>query len=254
MVSGWYTVRDDTVTFSCSPPGNSISLYFHFSDDSSCAFGSLARILDIDKNVNTATELRKVEHYLFTTEVNTKCSGLSFEWKVANVTSLPFTVGTAYFTTVGLDSEWSDISSLDFGIYLVDFIVYFQDFYFLDYGFINVLPSPPVAIIAGGSEVSRKHNSVITVDASPSYDLDLGPGIYEGMTFAWSCSDISGEGCFGSQEHRLDETGRIVSLDTSAMQINQHYDIKLTVIENGMNSSFVQRILVTGDPLYAEIK
>jgi len=232
-----------------------ISLYFHFLDDSSCVFESRTRILNIDKNVNTTTELKKVEHYLFRTEVDTNCSGLSSEWKVANMTLMPFTVGTAYFTTVGLGSEWSDISSLDLGIYLVEFIVYFQDFYFLDYGFINVLPSPPVAIIAGGSEVSRKHNSIITLDASPSYDLDLGPGIYEGMTFAWSCSDSSGEGCFGSQEHTLNETGRMVSLDTSAMQVNQHYDIKLTVFENGMNSSFVQRIvIVIGDPLYVEMK
>ena len=230
-------------------------MYFHVSDDSSCVFESRARILNIDKNVNTTTELRKVEHYLFTTEVDTNCSGLSFEWKVANVTSMPFTVGTPYFTTVGVGSEWNDISSLDLGIYLVEFIVYFQDFYFLDYGFVKLLPSQPVAIIAGGSEVSRKHNSIIILDASSSYDLDLGPGIYEGMTFAWSCSDISGEGCFGSQEHTLNATGRMVSLDTSAMQVNQHYDIKLTVFENGMNSSFVQRILiVTGDPLYVEMK
>ena len=230
-------------------------MYFHFLDDSSCVLESRARILDVDKNVNTTTELRKVERYLFTTELDTNCSGLSFEWKVANVTLMPFTVGTAYFTTVGLDSEWSNITSLDLGIYLVEFIVYFQGFYFLDYGFINLLPSQPVAIIAGGSEVSRKHNSVTTLDASPSYDLDLGPGIYEGMTFGWSCSDSSGEGCFGSQEHTLNETGRMVSLHTGAMQVNQHYDIKLTVFENGMNSSFVQRILiVTGDPLYVEMK
>ena len=218
-------------------------------------FESRARILNINKNVNTTTELRKEDNNLVTTEVYSSCSRLNFEWKVANVTSVPFTVGKAHFMTVGFDSEWSGISSLGLGIYLVQFIVYFDNFYFLDYGFINLLPSPPVAFIAGGSEVSRKHNSVITADASPSYDLDIGLGNYEGMTFTWFCSNSSGRGCFGSEETRLNDTGRMVSLDTGAMQVNHYYDIKLTVSENDMNSSFVQRVLiVTGNPLYVEIK
>lgn len=207
--------------------------------------------------------------------MNTTCSTLNFEWKVSNVTSLPFSVGKAHSTIVGLDPEWNDITSLDLGIYLVEFIAHFRDFYFVDYGFIEVLPSPPVAFIAGGPEVLRKHNSTIIMDASPSSDLDLGPGNYERMKFTWSCkrkdeqfydefntpnqnyssSDSSGRGCFGTDKQKLEDTGRIVLLDTSAMQVNQYYDIKLTVSKNEMNSRFVQRMLIiTGNPLYVEIK
>ena len=162
---------------------------------------------------------------------------------------------TAHFTTVGFDSEWSGISSLDPGIHLVAFIVYFKDFYFLDYGFLKLLPSPPVAFIAGGSEVTRKHDSVITFDASSSYDLDLGPGEYKGMEFSWSCSNTSEGSCVGFQKQTLTNGGRMFSVDTSTTQINQYYDIKLTVLENGMSSSFEQRVhIVKGNPLYVEIK
>ena len=250
-------------------------LLFSFSDSSSCVFGSAAKILNIDKNVNTTTKLTKSARYLFNTAVNTNCGTLNFEWKVSNVTSLPFSVGTAHFFTTGLDAEWGDFSSLSLGIYLVEFIARFQDFYFLDYGFMEVLPSVPVAFIAGGPEVSRKHNSNISLDGSPSRDVDLGQGNYEGMTFEWSCKrinqtfydeidnstqtfdrpDISSRGCLGTDKQKLEDTGRIVWLDTSAMQVNHYYDIKLKVSKNDLSSSFVQQILiVAGNPLYAEIK
>lgn len=210
------------------------------------------------------------------TEVDTNCSTLSFEWKVSNVTYLTFSVGKAHSVIVGLDSEWSDITLLDLGIYLVEYIVHIQDYYFLDYGFIEVLPSPPVALIAGGPEVSRKHNAIISMDASPSRDVDLGPGIYDGLTFTWSCkrkdeqfyddlnkfnqnqssSISSGGGCFGNETQKLKETGRMVFLDTSTMKVNQYYDIKITVLtKSELNNTFVQQVLiVTGEPLYVEIK
>ena len=86
------------------------------SDNSSCVFGSNATILNIDKNVDTSTKLTKQERYLFMTEVDTNCGTLSFEWKVSNVTSPPFTVGKAHSITVGLDSEWSNITFLNLGI------------------------------------------------------------------------------------------------------------------------------------------
>ena len=213
-----------------------------------------------------------MERYLFMTEVDTNCSTLRFEWKVSNVTSLPLSVGKAHAITVGLDSEWIDISSLDVTIYLVEYIVHFQDFYFLDYGFIEVLPSPPIAYIAGGQKVSRKHNVIMTLDASNSRDVDLGPGNYDSMTFMWSCKRIDEQffddnqdptslnsyvgGCFGNGRQSLEETGRIVFLNTSAMEVNEIYHIKLTVFTaSGKNSTFVQQVLiVTGDPLYVEIK
>ena len=201
------------------------------------------------------------------TELDTNCNTMSFEWKLSNVTFLPFSVGKAHSITVGFDSEWSDTASLELGIYLVEYIVQFQDFFFLDYGFLEVLPSPPVVLIAGGPEVLRKHSSLIRLDGSQSRDVDLGPGNYGGMTFSWSCKrkgeqfyDVNASsysiGCFGSGKQGLDDTGRIVLLDTSPMQVNQFYDIKLTVFTaSKMSDSFVQRMqIVTGEPLYVEIK
>ena len=237
------------------------------SDNSSCVFGSIGRILNIDKKVNTSTKLTKLERYVFMTELETNCSTASFEWKVSNVTSLPFAVGKAHSKTVGFDSEWSDTRSLELGIYLVEYIVRFQDFYFLDYGFVEVLPSPPVALIAGGPEVSRKHDSLVRLDGSQSRDLDLEPGDFDDMTFSWSCKrkgeqfyDVNASsysiGCFGTGKQTLEDTGRIVLLDTSTMQVNQFYDIKLTVFTaRKMSGSFVQRMhIVSGEPLYVEIK
>ena len=201
------------------------------------------------------------------TELDTNCNTVSFEWKVSNVTSLPFSVGRAHSITVGLDSEWSDTRSLELGIYLVEYIVQFQGFYFLDYGFMEMSPSPPVALIAGGPEVSRKRNSLIPLNGSLSRHVDLGLGNYDGMTFSWSCKrkgeqfyEVNASsysiGCFGTGKQALQDTGRIVLLDTSPMQVNQFYDIKLTVFTaSKMSDSFVQRIhLVSGEPLYVEVK
>lgn len=240
---------------------------FIISDNSSCVFGSIGRILNIDKNVNTSTKLTKLDRYVFMTELDTNCSAVSFKWKVSNVTSLPFAVGKAHSITVGFDSEWSDTRSLELGIYLVEYIVQFQDFYFLDYGFVEVLPSPPVALIAGGPEVSRKHGALIRLDGSQSRDLDVGPGNFDGMTFSWSCKRKGEQfydgnassysiGCFGTGKQALEDTGRIVLLDTSPMQVNQFYDIKLTVFTaRKMSASFVQRMhIVSGEPLYVEVK
>ena len=84
------------------------------------------------------------------------------------------------------------------------------------------------------------------MDASPSRDVDLAPGNYDGMTFAWSCKrkdeqfyddlktfnqsqSSSSRGCFGNEKQTLEDTGRIVFLNTSTMEVNQYYDIKLTV-------------------------
>ena len=191
------------------------------------------------------------------------------------MTSLPFSVGTRYSITIGLGAELDDFSSLGVGIYLVEFIAHSQEFYFLDYGFIEVLSSAPVAFIAGGSEVSREHNSNITLDGSPSRDLDIGKGSYEGLTFEWSCKreeetfhdesdssnrtvigrDAASRGCFGNEEQKLKDTGRTVFLDTSSMQINKYYDIKLTVKKRDLSGTFVQRVeIVDGTPLYAEIE
>lgn len=233
-----------------------VYLFLRFLDNSSCVFESRARIDNIDKNVYTTTQLRKGERYLLTTNVNSSCSQLTFEWKVAKVTTLPLAVETAYFRSVASGSEWSDSSSLYPGKYLVEFVGHFENFYFLDYGFIEVLPSPPVPLIVGASEVSRQQGAVLTFDASPSYDADLGPGINEGLTFSWTCSSTSGGGCFGSAEQNFIDNGRIMSVNTTTMQAHQFYDVQLKVsAKNGLNSSFMQRVhLVSFSPLHVEIK
>lgn len=233
-----------------------VYLFLRFLDNSSCVFESRARIDNIDKNVYTTTQLRKGERYLLTTNVNSSCSQLTFEWKVAKVTTLPLAVETAYFRSVASGSEWSDSSSLYPGKYLVEFVGHFENFYFLDYGFIEVLPSPPVPLIVGASEVSRQQGAVLTFDASPSYDEDLGPGINEGLTFSWTCSSTSGGGYFGSAEQNFIDNGRIMSVNTTAMQAHQFYDVQLKVsAKNGLNSSFMQRVhLVSFSPLHVEIK
>ena len=244
-------------------------------DGSSCVFGSRVKILNIDKNVNTTTKLTKLTRYLFNAEASTNCHSLSFEWKVSNVTSRPFSVGRASSITIGSGTDLDDISSLGVGIYLVEFTAHFRKFYFLDYGFIEVLPSAPVAFIAGGPEVSREHNSNITLDGSPSRDFDIGKGLYKGLTFEWSCKgeeemfhdesdssnrtvigrDAASRGCFGNEEQKLKDTGRIVFLDTSSMQIKKYYDIKLTIKKRDLSGTFVQRVeIVDGTPLYAEIE
>ena len=119
------------------------------------------------------------------------------------------------------------------------------------------------AIISGGAEVFRGLDNNITVNASLSYDPDVGPGDFTGMKFSWSIGHIGGNYSrlrpFSSDSFTaVDErdihystrhTGRVIELNTALLLANKIYAVKLVVSKDDRNSTAFQIVhVVKGDP------
>ena len=103
-----------------------------------------------------------------------------------------------------------------------------------DYGFIESIPGPVLAIIDGGSGVRWGSTETVTVDGSLSYDGDLGPGSHFGLNFTWSCLDtvdntsLSYNDCFGAFVNE-NVNATAITIDTTRLEIGKTYILKLTV-------------------------
>lgn len=58
-----------------------------------------------------------------------------------------------------------------------------KDFASIAEGFIQVLQSPLIAEIAGGSEIRRGYGPILTIDGINSYDPDIGLGNHSGIGY-----------------------------------------------------------------------
>ena len=120
-----------------------------------------------------------------------------------------------------------------------------------------------VAVISGGAEVIRGHEEKLTLNASLSYDPDVGPGDHSGMSFTWYYGEIIGnysglravtnESFTGVNESALNYSGQAFGLqfifNTTARSLGTIYVVKLVVVKDCRNSSAYQVIhLVKGNP------
>ena len=102
-----------------------------------------------------------------------------------------------------------------------------------DYGFIQSIPGPIIAIIDGGSSVRWGSTETVSVDGSLSYDGDIGPGTHAGVTFTWSCFDsldntTISDNCFGAfVNENINAT--TISVNPSQLQVRKTYVLRLTV-------------------------
>ena len=102
-----------------------------------------------------------------------------------------------------------------------------------DYGFIQVIAGPVLAIIDGGSSVRWGSTETVTVDGSLSYDGDIGPGAHTGLNFTWSCIDLVNNtsmdyGCFGAFANE-NVNATAISIDTTQLEIEKKYVLRLTI-------------------------
>ena len=99
-----------------------------------------------------------------------------------------------------------------------------------DYGFIESIPGPILAIIDGGSSVRWGSPENVTVDGSLSYDGDIGPGTHTGLNFTWSCSlhNSISYSCFGAFANENANTTAI-TINTEKLLRGNSYVLKLTV-------------------------
>ena len=122
--------------------------------------------------------------------------------------------------------------------------------------------------------MTRGKGNIITLNGSLSQDPDVEPGNITSMRFTWLCKKRhesfptslpgsipvvsltsgpghggGGGGCFGTGVGRLSSNTAVVNLPTSAMNVNEFYDIKLIVQKDTRDDEFVQEIkIVNGNP------
>ena len=180
--------------------------------------------------------------------------------------------GTTLLDTTG--TQWNlPKRTLDYGTYYVDFKAAFTSnpkMFGSTLGFFTIVKSPLRAKISGGNTVTRGKDSTITLNGSLSQDPDVEPGNITSMNFTWLCKKPNesfpnlsfpipvvsltpgpgqGGGCFGTGVGRLSSNTAVVNLPTSAMNVDEFYDIKLIVQKDTRYDDFVQEIkIVNGNP------
>ena len=99
-----------------------------------------------------------------------------------------------------------------------------------DYGFIESIPGPVLAIIDGGSSVRWGSPEIVTVDGSLSYDGDIGPGTHTGLNFTWSCSwnNSTSFNCFGAFVNE-NYNATAITINTDNLEVGNAYVVRLTV-------------------------
>ena len=147
-------------------------------------------------------------------------------------------------------NEWTiNRRSIPAGIYQVKFTASYkfgdpaspQTLNAFDYGFIEVIAAPLLAKIDGGSSVRWGSVETVTVDGSLSYDADVGPGNYAGLTFTWSCHEQKEDftlsiDCFGSFVNLENVNFTTISIDPSHLEIGNTYILRLTVSKDARSS------------------
>ena len=147
-------------------------------------------------------------------------------------------------------NEWTiNRRSIPAGVYQVKFAAsykvgdpaFYQTLNAFDYGFIEVTAAPLRALIDGGSGVRWGSVQTVTVDGSLSYDGDVGPGSYTGLTFTWSCRDQKenvtlSHDCFGSFVSLENDNSTAISIDPSHLEIGKTYILRLTVSKDVRSS------------------
>ena len=171
-------------------------------------------------------------------------------------------------------SQWNlPKRALDYGAYYVDFRAAFTSnpkMFGSTLGFFTIDKSPLRAEISGGNTVTRGKGKTITLNGSLSQDPDVEPRNISSMNFTWLCKKRNesfpnlsvpipivsftpgpgqGGGCFGTGVGRLSSNTAVVNLPTSAMNVDEFYDIKLIVQKDTRYDDFEQEIkIVNGNP------
>ncbi|XP_048575605.1 uncharacterized protein LOC5520271 isoform X3 [Nematostella vectensis] len=278
-------VANDLDTYRQGSPSLGIIDMHLVQPDSLCQV-PLVNITNIPSIRSPVMTINRSSTFTIQTYTTLNCSQSStiFEWKVWRVLDGLKLSENAELVVVGT-AQWTiNPRVLEYGNYLVQFRVIMesnQKIYGTDIKLLTVIPSSLVAQIKGGSLVTRGFNQLITLDASPSIDPDVGPGNYTGMTFYWLCK-VKGEsfpiadapavavidpngvkgagGCFDTGIGRLASTDLSVAMDTGKMTVGTSYVVKLVVVKSAgsdptRESAYQQTLqIVQGEPPSVDIR
>ena len=159
-----------------------------------------SRIKYIGQTLREATPIYRSVTFTLFTDNSIDCpaaSGVSFEWqflKLENIT-------TELFQNVRNESGSSpDLEvakrSLEYGIYKIGVTLTLVGTFGVSTtasGYIEIVKSPLVAKINGGSMLRRGFEAFIQMDGSLSNDPDVEPGEDKDLVFTWVCIDVTGK-------------------------------------------------------------
>ena len=139
------------------------------------------------------------------------------------------------------------------------------------FGFLEVSSTPLVAKIEGKTEASQGFSQMLTLNGSRSYDPDVGPGDYSGLSFTWLCrkknekfpddiaslpvvtpvsgspsADVHG-GCYGTGIGKLKARVGIpylVDLDVDDMEGGEDYVVKLVLTKSRQTSGAIHSVRI----------
>lgn len=194
----------------------------------------------------------------------------TFRWTVTQVNIQGNITGSLIDVTSQSNTLFLRNGSLDFGYYMVWLrVTLFSDTNLTasDFGIIEITKPQIVARIAGGRLVTRQFSQPIILDASQSYDPDVGAmnNANDSMNFTWFCrvlgeswpeSNISSapivvqsyngsrDGCFGSGIGRLapQEDHQVLTISGGILAVNRSYEF-LLVITKGEKKSVASQIV-----------
>lgn len=230
-----------------------------------------------DELASAVSILRANDYVIKTTVGDPHCNTTvpQFQWTLYKLEwddNLGF-IADGNGTELEANTEWNlPKRQLEYGQYRVELRVTMPDDpegLSIDQGYFNITESL-IAVIAGGSEITRGKGSLIELDGSSSRDPGVEPGDYSFMEFTWLCKNHlesfpngswetipvvtaflgpGNGGCFGTGVGKLNSTNFKATLHTSRMTAGETYDVKLVVTKVDREAEAVQEItIVSGDP------
>lgn len=228
----------------------------------------------LGKTFATATPLERINSHtiegkLLVMNCTSQVRNYTFRWTVTPVNIQGSITGSVIDVTSQSHQLMLGNGTLEYGYYMVWFRVsIFSDRNLTasDFGIIEIIKPQIVARIAGGSLVMIRFSQPIRLDASQSYDPDIGPMNYDGMNFTWFCRvpgenwpefnissapivveasyNGSGDGCFGSGIGRLatQEDHKVLTISAGILAVDRSYEF-LLVINKGEETSFASQIV-----------
>ncbi|XP_052761742.1 polycystin-1-like isoform X2 [Mya arenaria] len=212
-----------------------------------CSIPTLFIYGDEDK---TRLRSRQIE---FSMNVNTNdCQAYTSEnvWTIYSASSCKNSLTSVVTLNSSIVSQTPDLTlpalTLDYGSYCIEFTHQYMNTPVIDQKYINltIVASDLVAIISGGSEVSRVAGSDLTLNGSASFDPDNVPA--KTLIFTWECTQDAGASSGTSVCAQIkSKTTNFVDLTSLNLTTGDEYTVTLTVSAAGRtNGTTTQKIII----------
>ncbi|XP_077976290.1 polycystin family receptor for egg jelly-like isoform X1 [Styela clava] len=217
------------------------------------------------KNILDPKQLYRSNKLVLSTTPTIVCKsfpGVKFDWRAVVYSASSNTVTNSF----QLDSFGSEILipalSLELGMYMITATINLlddeHDLQDSDSVYIEVVPSPLVSKIKGGSMRTIGYNRIVKWDASTkSYDPDtLGPERHD-LSYRWFCKNytdtkfqpLEDGSCFPDLDLLTFDGPGIFILNTTIMHLYVNYEFQVAVMKDERTTMFTQQVVVKeGDP------